>query len=387
VRCGAGISATWRPCHNRGVDALADPPALVALAARHGATLTTSHQRLDDRSGTQQVEVRIASRLDVDGHGVTVELRGAVDADVAAHRRPARYRATVTMFASRAQSLWLRVGRGDQGEAYSLRPRLDWLAYVLRPSLRTGDGDFDGRFRVETRGRGTALAWLDHDVRAAMIAADDGALGGVQLTVLRSEVTVGATIESHDTAGLAALVRAAVAIADVPDRQVARWRQATTDPEARLVGRWAPDSGFELIWRERGVELRADVAYATDGDGGTEPWLRTRIRAAWDGAPFVLVHGDLSRRRRPRFASGLHRADPPWTGTPWRLAVGDRSRAPGLVAIQGDLERVGAVAVTGSDGVVTAIVPGVDLGERWSAAGALVAALSAGARPAASPYR
>jgi hypothetical protein len=232
-----------------------------------------------------------------------------------------------------------------------------------------------------------ALAWLDGDVRAALIAADDGAPGGARLDVVRSEVTVRATIESDDAATLAALVRAAVAVAELPDRQVARWRQATVDAEARLSGRWSPDSGFALIWRERGVELRADVAYAAAADGGSEPWLRTRIRAAWDGAPFVLVRRDLPRRRRPRIDGMLRRAPSPWAGSLWRLGVGDPARPPRLDSVRGDLERAGALALSASDGVITAIVPGVDLGERWSAAGALMAALSSSARPSDAPYR
>jgi hypothetical protein len=367
-----GGAVAW---HNRRVQALADPPALVALAARHGAALSSSHQRVEARHGTAQVEVRIATRLEVDGRRVDVELQAAVDAVVAADRRPASYQATVSMLASRCQSVSLRVGYSHDG-----------LASLLRPSLRTGDPDFDGRFRVETRARGPALAWLDGDVRAAMIAADDGALGGARLDVARSEVTVRATIERDDADTLAALVRAAVAVADLPDRQVGRWRQATADAEARLTGRWLPDSGFAMLWRARGVALRADVAYAGDSDGCAEPWLRTRIGADWSGAPFVLVHGDLPRKHRPR-VDGLRRAAAPWDGSTWRLAVGDPAQPPRLDGVRGELERAGAVAVTASDGVVTAVVPGVDLGERWSAAAALIAGLSSSARPVESPYR
>lgn len=372
-------------CHNRRVQALAEPSALVALAARHGVALSSSHQRVEDRHGTAQVEVRIATRLEVDGRRVDVELQGAVDAEVAAVRRPASYQATVRTLASRAQSLSLRVWRGEDGGGSPLLPSLSWFAHALRPSVRTGDRDFDGRFRVETRARGPALAWLDGDVRAALIAADDGALGGVELDVARSEVTVRAVIAGDDAATLGVLVRAAAAIAELPDRQVARWRQATGDPEARLSGRWSPDSGFGLVWRERGVELRADVAYAADGDSAG-PWLRTRIRAAWDDAPFVLVHGDLPREHRPR-VGGLQRAAAPWDGSTWRLAVGDRARPPRLDGIRDALARAGALAVTAAGGVVTALVPGVDLGDRWSAAAALIAGLSSSARPADAPYR
>jgi hypothetical protein len=373
-------------CHNRLVQALADPPALVALAARHGAALSSSHQRVEDRYGTAQVEVRVATRLDVDGRRVDVELHGAVDAEVAAVRRPASYQATVTTLASRAQSLSLRVWRGEDGGGSPLLPSLSWFAHALRPSVRTGDRDFDARFRVETRARGPALAWLDGDVRAALIAADDGALGGVELDVARSEVTVRAVIASDDAATLGVLVRAAVAVADLPDRQVGRWRQATADVEARLTGRWLPDSGFALLWRARGVALRADVAYAGDADGCAEPWLRTRIGADWSGAPFALVRADLARRHRPR-VGGLRRAATPWDGSTWRLSVGDPAQPPRLDGVRADLERAGALAVTATDGVVTALVPGVDLGQRWSAAAALIAGLSSSARPADSPYR
>lgn len=361
------------------------PPLLAAFDTRHGIQRTERTE--PDRYGTPEVHVGLAASIELDGRVVDVTLEGAVDEDVADIRAPARYAATVTTIAAGRRPIAFDVWRG-----YALPPGDEVgrgagaLAVLLRGRVPSGDSAFDALYRVESRARRLTLGWLDSAARAALVAADAAPYSGAAMTVARGRVTVRSELDANDARGLDLLMRAAVAAAGVPTRQVERWRAAVGAAGAHLSGSWGPDSGGAMIWRADGVELRAEVAFAADTDGGGDEWLRTRVRAAWDGAPFALTHVDLGRKRRPRSSRRLRRVNGPWDGAPWRLAAVDVAQVPPLDHLREPLERAGVVSVMADGGVVTALVPGVEP-PSWSALSELVAALSASARPAPGPYR